>query len=194
MKIILQITIILLVLLLFSNTVCAYEKHEPIKLKDIHATAEDPYIIEGYEITNPTGDCLIIMNSEHIIIRQNYFHDCGTDENFQKQTDHYKEGYASLIGNSSNIVFENNELDNNFRGFMAYNTPNLKAKNNKIINTIQYSPLWCERCSDSEFSFNYLSDNGDPTHFWVPSDRSIGIWIKRSDNVEIHDNTGIKRK
>lgn len=172
--------------------VLAYETHASIQIKDIQATPENPYIIEGYEITNPSGDCIKIINSKNVIIRNNFLHDCGTDKDFQKRTDHYSEGYAVLIGDSSNMVFENNILENNFRGFMAYNCPNLKAEKNKITNTTQYSPLWCERCSDSEFAFNYLSDNGNPMHFWVPSDRSIGIWIKRSDNVKIHDNTVIR--
>ncbi len=172
--------------------VLAYETSGPIQIKDIQATPENPYIIEGNDISNPSGDCIKIINSKNIIIKDNHLHNCGIDKDFQKRTDHYREGYAVLIGDSSNIIFENNILDNNFRGFMAYNTPDLQAKNNKIINTIQYSPLWCERCSNSEFSFNYLSDNGNPEHFWVPSDRSIGIWIKRSDNIKIHDNTVIR--
>lgn len=179
--------------LIFCFTAKAdYVQHDPIIIKDVHATTETPYIIEGYEISNPTGDCIKIINSKNVIIRNNFLHDCGTDKNFQKETDHYQEGYGTLIGDSSFITFESNKLDNNLRGFMAYNTPNLTVLNNEVTNTIQYSPLWCERCSDSEFAGNYLSDNGDPTHFWVPSDRSIGIWIKRSDNVEIHDNTVIR--
>ncbi len=183
---------IILAVFFLLNPVYAYEQHDPLVIVDINATVENPYIIEGYEISNPDGDCITVENSKNVIIRNNFFHNCGTDEDFQKRTDHYSEGYAVLIGNSSDIVFENNILDNNLRGFMAYNSPNLKANKNKIINTIQYSPLWCERCSNSEFSFNYLSDNGNPMHFWVPSDRSIGIWIKRSDNIKIHDNTVIR--
>jgi len=172
--------------------VFAYEKTQPVFIKNINATAKQPYIIEGYEITNPTGDCINIINSKYIIIRNNYIHNCGTDKEFQKKTDHYKEGYAVIIGNSSNIIFENNTLENNFRGFIAYNTNKLKAINNYIINTTQYSPLWCERCPNSEFAFNYLSDNGNPEIFWAPGDRAIGIWIKRSDNVSIHHNKVIR--
>lgn len=181
-----------LLFFIYSTPVQAYELHKPIQIKNIQATPENPYIIEGYEISNPSGDCINIINSKNIIIKNNYLHDCGADKNFQKNTDHYREGYAVLVGDSTGIIFEDNILDNNFRGFMAYNSPGLKARKNKITNTIQYSPLWCERCSDSEFSSNYLSDNGNPMHFWVPSDRSIGIWIKRSDNVKIHDNTVIR--
>lgn len=178
--------------LLLPITVLAYTVNDSILINNIQATPENPYIIEGYEISNPNGTCIEITNSKNIIIRNNYLHNCGTDEEFQRKTDHYQEGYATLIGDSSNIFFENNILDRNFRGFMAYNTPYLRATNNKITNTLQYSPLWCETCSYSEFSFNYLSDNGNPMHFWVPGDRSIGIWIKKSDNVEIHNNTIIR--
>lgn len=178
--------------LVFINPAYAYVLHDPIVLEGIQGTADDPYIIEGYDISNPHGDCIKITNSMHVIIKNNYLHNCGSDEVFQEQTDHYQEGYATLIGDSSDITFENNKLNNNFRGFMAYNTPRLKALNNDIRNTTEYSPLWCERCNNSEFAFNYLSDNGDPEGFWVPSTRSIGIWIKRSDDVDIHDNTIIR--
>lgn len=181
-----------LFLIILLPVISAYELHDPILLENIVADSNNPHIIEGLEISNPTGDCLKIINSKNIIIRNNYFHDCGTDNGFQNRTDHYSEGYAVLIGDSENIIFEDNNLNNNFRGFMGYNTPNITATKNKITKTTQYSPLWCERCSNSDFSFNFLSDNGDPTHFWVPSDRSIGIWIKRSDNIKIHDNTVIR--
>jgi parallel beta-helix repeat protein len=181
-----------LVIILFSpGIVSAYTTHQPILIENIQATPENPYIIEGYEISNPTGDCIKVLNSKNIIIRNNYLHNCGTNKSFQKETDHYQEGYATLIGESSNVTFENNVLENNFRGFMGYNTTYLKASSNKITNTTQYSPLWCERCSNSEFSFNYLADSGDPMRFW-DGERSIGIWIKRSDNVIINDNTVIR--
>lgn len=170
----------------------AYEPHDPIFLEGIHATADQPYIIEGYEITNPEGDCIKVLDSEHVIIKNNYLHDCGTDKGFQQRTDHYSEGYATLVGKSEYITFENNRLEGNLRGFMAYSTAHLIARNNEITNTIQYSPLWCERCDHSEFSDNYLADNGDPEVFWVPGVRSIGIWVKRSDHVSIHGNTVIR--
>jgi parallel beta-helix repeat protein len=190
-----NILAILIIILLFPSIASAYEQHEPILIEDIRATADDPYIIEGYEITNPDGDCINIINSKHIIIRNNYFHDCGTNTKIiQKRTEHvYEEGgYATLIGNSSDIIFENNILQNNYRGFMAYNTPNLKALKNNITTSFSHSPFECERCNNSEFSFNYLSDNGKPEIFWDPGDRSIGIWVKRSDNVNIHNNVVIR--
>jgi hypothetical protein len=170
----------------------AYEQHDPILLDGVHATADEPYIIEGYEITNPKGDCIKILNSEHVIIKNNYLHGCGTDKEFQQRTDHYSEGYATLVGKSEYITFENNTLDGNFRGFMAYSTAHLNGANNQITNTLQYSPLWCERCDHSEFSNNYLEDNGDPEVFWVSGVRAIGIWVKRSDQVSIHGNVVIR--
>ncbi len=183
---------LLICILLLPNSASAYRSHRPISLEGIRATADDPYIIEGYEITNPDGNCLKIIDCENIVVRNNYIHDCGTDEDFQEDTDHYQEGYAVLIGQSSGITFEENILEGNWRGFMAYDTDNLLAKENNITNTLQYSSLWCERCDNSEFSYNYLSDNGNPEHFWQPGDRSIGLWVKRSEDVEIHHNTIIR--
>lgn len=183
---------LLLFLIVLPQTEPAYEPHEPILIEGIHATAEEPYIIEGYEITNPSGICIQVMNSEHVIIRNNYLHDCGVDEIYQQEMEHYSEGYAVLIGKSSDITFEDNHLEHNWRGFMAYASEHLRAVNNRITNTTQYSPLWCERCDHSEFAGNFLSDNGNPEGFWVPGDRSIGIWVKRSEDVRIHNNTVIR--
>ena len=89
-----------------SKAATHYELHEPIIIEGIHATAEDPYFIEGYEITNPSGICIKVMNSENVIIRNNYLHDCGVDEIYQQEMEHYSEGYAVLIGKSNNITFE----------------------------------------------------------------------------------------
>lgn len=119
----------------------AYQPHESILIADIHETAEEPYIIEGYEITNPSGSCIKIMNSQNVIIRDNYLHDCGVDEIYQQEMEHYSEGYAVLIGKSSDITFEDNHLEHNWCGSMAYASKHLRAVNNKITNTTQYSPL-----------------------------------------------------
>ena len=44
---------ITLLILLSTSIVLAYELHEPILIENIHTTAENPYIIEGYEAINP---------------------------------------------------------------------------------------------------------------------------------------------
>lgn len=54
----------------------AYEQHEPILIENIHATSEDPYIIEDFEISSDKANCIEVRNSEHVIIRNNYLHDC----------------------------------------------------------------------------------------------------------------------
>jgi hypothetical protein len=47
----------------------------------------------------------------------------------------------------STIRFEDNHLEHNRRGFMAYASEHLLPVNSKITNTTQCSSLWCERCA-----------------------------------------------
>jgi parallel beta-helix repeat protein len=173
---------------LLPVSVSAYEAHEPIIITDIHATADDPYIIEGYEITNPDGTCIEVKNSEHVIIRNNYLHNCGT----ALQDEEYHEGYALLVGDAEDVTIEGNVVKENLKGVTAYRTQRLKILNNIIERTMKRSSLMCEICSQTEVAFNTLKDNGVPEHFWVPGDRIIGIWMVRSDDVDIHDNTVIR--
>ena len=70
---------LLLLLIVLPQTNTAYEPHDPIQIDGMHAAAEEPYIIEGYEISNPGGTRIKVMKSENVIIRDNYLHDCGED-------------------------------------------------------------------------------------------------------------------
>jgi len=183
--------IILLAFILFLTSVSAYEKHEPILIKDIHATAENPYIIEGYEISSDSANCIEVINSEHVIIRDNYLHNCNWSESPEESLS-WTKGRAIVIKDSNNIQVEDNILLENKIGIFAYKTDKIKILNNDIRKTQLVGSLKCEYCNNSEISYNYLVDNGRPDWFWVPGNRIIGIWVAASNNMNIYNNTVIR--
>jgi parallel beta-helix repeat protein len=170
-----------------------HKESSSILIEDIHATADDPYIIEGYEISNPDGNCIEVQNSSYIVIRGNYLHDCGYNL-MEKEEDHYPhyDGLAIKVGNSKHVIIENNEVIDNLNGILAYNCPYTIMRNNTIKEAKVWCALHCEICDNSEFYDNYLSDNGVPEWFWHPGHRISALYILRSNNVKIHDNTVIR--
>ena len=168
-----------------------YEKHAPILVENLHATADDPYIIEGYEISSASSNCIEVRNSENIIIRNNYLHDCTWTKD-PAEPFSQEEGFAILVGNSAEIVVESNVLEENKMGFAAYHTSRLKLLQNTIRTTIFKSSVRLERVREAEIADNHLADNGIPEWFWAPGHRIIGIHIVRSDDIDVHDNTVIR--
>lgn len=178
-----------------SNTCIS---HAPIVIENIHATAENPYIIEGYDITSANSNCIEIHSSEHVIIRNNYLHDCQIDRdavdygiNVDGHDNDYR-GFAVLIGDCENITIENNRLDYNKQGILVYQTQRLRILNNDVRHTIWWRAVALEKCDDAEIAGNSIIDNGVPEWFWAPGKRVLGIWAQQSNYLEIHDNTIIR--
>jgi len=169
----------------------AYELHEPILIENKHATAEDPYIIEGFEISSDTANCIEVKNSEHVIIRGNYLHDCTFSKDPNEPLS-WTEGRAIVVKDSEDILIENNTLLKNKIGIFAYEVERVRIMQNDIRETQVVGSLKCEYCNDSEIAYNYLLDNGRPDWFWVPGNRIIGIWVAASNDMDIHDNTVIR--
>jgi parallel beta-helix repeat protein len=184
-----KILFILSILLIFPNIVSAYEKHEPILIENIKATPDNPYIIEGYEISSSTANCIEVRNSDNVIIRNNYLHHCNWSkkEGFDKS-----KGFAILIKDSENIVVEKNVLEDNKQGMTALNSENIDVLYNNISKTILCNSLTCERCQDGEIKGNNLFDNGVSEWFWAPGYRIMAINLIRSSDFDIHENTIVR--
>lgn len=168
-----------------------YEKHAPILVENVRATTGDPYVIEGYEISSSSANCIEVRNSENVIIRNNYLHDCTWTKD-PAEPYSQEEGFAILVGKSAGIAVESNVLEENKMGFAAYHTSRLKLLKNTIRTTILKNSVRLERVQEAEIADNYLSDNGIPEWFWTPGHRIIGIHIVRSDDIDVHDNTVIR--
>jgi len=175
-----------------------YDSHEPIYLEHIHATADAPYIVEGYDITSADGNCIEIHNSEHIIIRNNYLHDCQIDRDasdFGIDTDDYDnddEGFAIIIGDCEDIRIEDNRLDYNKQGILVYRTQRVDILSNDVQHTMWWRAVALEKCDDAEIAGNSIVDNGVPEWFWAPGKRVLGVWTQQSNYLDIHDNTIIR--
>lgn len=183
-------TIITIFLMILSCSIAsAYGPHHPILIQDVHATADNPYVIEGYEISSDTANCIEVRNSEHIIIRNNYLHHCNWSVDDPLS---WTEGRAIFVRDSEDITIENNTLLKNKIGIFIYKTQRAKVLRNDIRETQVVGSLKLEYSDDSEIAFNHLLDNGRPDWFWVPGNRIIGIWVAASNNADIHDNTVIR--
>lgn len=91
----------------------AYQVHPPIHLTDVHGTAEAPYVIEGYDITNPNGNGIFLERCRHIVIRQCHIHDCGgTEKVFFENTS----GMAIFAVDSDYLEITGNTIHDNQKG------------------------------------------------------------------------------
>jgi len=63
----------------------AYQPHPPIIIQNQPTSSDNPLVIEGYEISNPAGPGIQVRDVDHVIIRNNYLHDCGTKVSEQRQ-------------------------------------------------------------------------------------------------------------
>ncbi len=176
----------------------SFSSHAPILIEDIHATAENPYVIEGFDITSTDGNCIEIRNSEHVIIRNNYLHDCQIDRDAidygidVKDIDNDYRGFAILIGDCEDITIESNRLDYNKQGILLYRTQRINIIGNDIRHTIWWRAVALEKCDGAEIAGNSIIDNGVPEWFWAPGKRVLGIWTQQSNVLDIHDNTIIR--
>jgi parallel beta-helix repeat protein len=167
--------------------VTAYTETATKLISGIHASSDDPLIIESLEMTNDKGDCLKILDSENIIIRGNYIHDCtgGDYDEMGNPT----VGRAIYIENSKNITIEDNKLDNNAYGILIESSQGLEISSNEIKNTKINSSLKLFVSSNGRIYKNTLTDNGSKEDFWIPGNRNIGILLEESDDIDVFENT-----
>jgi hypothetical protein len=187
MRTIHRIILSLLIVILLPYLVSAYEKHDPIFIEGMYATADEPYIIEGYEISSSEKNCLEIKDSEHVIIRDNYFHNCTYHSD--SYPGGWQEGHSVYVEKSKNIVIENNWFEDNTMGPYVRHTTNVGISDNTVKRSVYHSAIRCDYCKDFDISGNILKDNGIPEWFFNPGIRLIGIWAMSSDNGEIFNNT-----
>ncbi|MBU0456866.1 MAG: right-handed parallel beta-helix repeat-containing protein [Nanoarchaeota archaeon] len=158
--------------IVFSYSTLAYTLHDPIVIENLETTADKPYIIEGYEITNPTGPCIQVRHTDHVIIRNNYIHDCGTkiSESIQKKIRN-GEGDARLAMMSN---------PDSTGGMNVFDPLTVKISNNKIINNDYGIRITGH---DQKIESALINDNTVQSNH-----RSHFIFVQNSDNVNIYNN------
>lgn len=169
------IELLLLVQLLIPATT-AYELHQPLFIENIETTPEEPLIIEGYEITNSDGYCIQIHHVEHVIIRDNYLHDCGTalTEEVIHKMDRGKDAGAAMVTNADvtgainiweakSVEIRGNEVINNDYGIRVHsssNTDRVKIAENSVKNNKRAYFIHVLNAKNVEIFSNQVLDNG----------------------------------
>ena len=153
--------------------VSSYVLHEPIMVEGIPTTPDAPYIVEGYEITNPDGPGIQIRNVAYVIIRNNYIHDCGTkiseqiqedigsgkgDARLSMMSEPFKTGGIMVFNAEGSVEIHDNEVVNNDFG----------------IRVVGHS----FRPSGVDIYNNTVHDNH----------RSYFVSVSNADNVNIYNN------
>ncbi len=149
-----------------------YTLHDPIIIKNVSSSLDNPYIVEGYEISNPDGPGIQIRDVDYVVIRNNYVHDCGTaiSEAIQERI-RRGEGDARLA--TMNEPFKTG-------GILVFDAKYVKIYNNTIINNDYGIQVWGHRFRAEKVS---IHDNTVKK-----SHRSFFLSVSNADNVEIRDN------
>jgi len=158
-----------------------YAVHEPIKLRDMLASPDKPYIIDGYDIINPRGNGITLKHCRNVIICNCYIHDCREGEN--------EDGRAIYAEDCHNITIQKVYAKNNRSGIVIEGNPDhlsksLLAESNVIIGCKMHDSLSFVNVDGSEIRHNILYDNGT---IW--RNRISGISFNGTfHNISVHHN------
>ncbi|MEA1994236.1 MAG: right-handed parallel beta-helix repeat-containing protein [Euryarchaeota archaeon] len=159
------------ILTVCSDTSEPYISHDPIIVEGAPSSPENPYIIDGYEITNPDGPGIQIRHVDYVVIRNNYVHDCGTEISEAIQEEIKDGGLATLA-----------VMDEPFKtgGILVFDAKHIEIYNNTVINNDYGIKVWGHRFRAESVS---VHDNEVKE-----SHRSFFISVSKADNVDITDN------
>lgn len=62
----------------------AYRRHPPIAIENLPTSPERPLVIEGLEISNPSGPGIQVRDVDHVVIRDNLVHGCGAEISLER--------------------------------------------------------------------------------------------------------------
>ena len=151
----------------------SYTIHEPVIIENIETTADNPLIIEGYEISEPDRPGIQIREVDYVVIRNNYVHDCGINYSLAiKEQIEAGNGGANLA--EMNTPFETG-------GILVFEARHVEIYGNQVINNDFGIYVWGHRfrAEHVEIYDNTVADNH----------RAFFVQVNNSDNVDIHDNT-----
>ena len=126
-------------------------------------TADDPYIIEGWEINASTSHGIWIENTHaHVVIRNCTVYD-GVIGDF----------HGIYIYNAENVTLENCTVINDKDGILIKYSGNILIKNCDVRKNDWYG-IYITLCSNITVVSSYITNNGE-----------IGIWIEDSHNINL---------
>ena len=158
-----------------------YVKHEPIVLVDLCAPPDSPYIIDGCDISNPSGNGITLRNCRNIIVQNCHIHECAKGSG--------GEGRALLAYNCQGITMKNLYVTDNKAGIVVEGSPDklssgFLVENCLIRDTRLHDAVSFTNVEQVEVTHNLVRDNGT-----VWDDRISGISFNGSfGNISVHHN------
>jgi len=168
-------------------TPISYKAAKPIRYNNIHGTADQPVVIEGFEISGDKTNGIALINCSYIVIRNNHIHDV-TDNDLESNIS----GNAIYVQNSDHISILNNYIHDNTHGINVNSTPDailfegVVIRGNVVVNNRLDNAILVRGGRSIEVGSNLSINNGDPAYFEKHRLQGVAVWD--SQDVNIHDN------
>jgi parallel beta-helix repeat protein len=170
--------VVALFILPICDPVSAYEMHDPIYIEHQATTEDNPLVIEGYEIANPGGPGIQVLHVDHVIIRNNYIHDCGIEISNRIRDEILnggKDARAATMRNprktgalnifdAKTVVVSNNKIVNNDYGIRIHSqhgkTNSVEVSDNIVRNNHRSHFIHIQNANNVDVRNNEVVDNG----------------------------------
>jgi parallel beta-helix repeat protein len=168
-------------------TPISYQVAKPIRYINVHGTADQPVIIEGFDISGENTNGIALVNCSYVVIRNNHVHNM-TDNDMERSIS----GNAIYVQNSDHISILNNYVHDNTRGINVNSTPDadlfegVVIQGNVVINNQLDNAILVRGGRLIEVGGNLSINNGDPEYF--EKHRLQGVVVWDAQDVNIHDN------
>jgi len=140
--------------LILSTAVAAYDISYPVDIEEDYFYEYDRKVIENRDISNPEGDCVVIKESEWVVIRNNYIHDCTA-------LDRKYEGYAIIIEDVDHLIIENNIISDSARGIYLENVGTVTFRNNAVSQIDEGGAIILTEGTEVDIVFNTFTNVQD---------------------------------
>ncbi len=185
----------------------SYRLHDPIIIENVPSSLDNPYIVEGYEISNPDGPGIQIRNVEYVVIRNNYVHDCGTaisekiqerirrgegDANLAMMRDPFETG-AILVFGAKHVEIYDNTISNNDYGFRVCShdrrMDHVSIRNNTVRESHRSYFISVFNADNVEIRDNHVQDNGLSIFF---DNKALLVALKQGEDYGDGRSQGIR--
>ena len=155
-----------------------YQPHDSIVIQNQPTSPDHPLVIEGYEIANPDGPGIQVRDTDYVVIRNNFLHDCGTKISEQRQRlvkdtgdarkgmldKPFETGAILVIDAKGTVEISGNEVRNNDYGIMVqghrFRARNVSVHDNKVQENHRAAFIWVGQADSVDIHSNFVKDNG----------------------------------
>ncbi len=167
-----------LLLILAISAPATYQPRAPIVIQNQPTSPDNPLIIEGYEISNPDGPGIQVRDTDYVIIRNNYLHDCGTKVSEQRQRlvketgdarngmldKPFETGAILVFDAKGTVQISGNEVRGNDYGIMVqghrFRAQSVSVHDNQVQDNHRAAFIWVGQADRVDIHDNFVQDNG----------------------------------